>query len=243
MLVAGTAPPASRCDLAPGVRIPVPSTELEDVPRHGAGHAAHRRRPGTLARIARTRHAAVPLGTPQTYIWANGASAEVTRALGAAASRGVVHLDDRRFPQGPDVVLAKRTFAYMRLIALAAGLLVLIGLVLYLQSRQRAQAIASALAARMGLTRRAEIAALALELGVIALFAGLVGGVVAILSAAPIVGHVDPLTNYPPAPTLAAPLGAVAASAVALFVVAIAAGTLVSVAARRTDMSEALRVA
>jgi hypothetical protein len=67
----------------------------------------------------------------------------------------------------------------MRLIALAAGLLVLIGLVLYLQPRQRAQAIASALPHAYA-DARAEIARLALELGVIALFAGLVGGVVAI---------------------------------------------------------------
>jgi hypothetical protein len=195
----------------------------------------------TLNRIARTRHAAEPLGTPQNYIWANGPSAEVTRALEGASVEAtfISTIDD--FRKAPDVVLAKRTFAYMRLIALTAGLLVLIGLVLYLQSRQRTQAIASGLAARMGLTRRAEIAALALELGVIALFAGLVGSVVAILSAAPIVGHVDPLATDPPAPTLAAPLGAVAASAAALIVVAIAAGTLVSLAARRTDMNEALR--
>jgi len=64
---------------------------------------------------------------------------------------------------------------------------------------------------------------------------------VAILSAAPIVGHVDPLATDPPAPTLAAPIGAVVASAAALIVVAIVAGTLVSLAARRADMNEALR--
>jgi putative ABC transport system permease protein len=198
---------------------------------------------GTLIRVARARHAAEPLGTPQTYIWANGPDTAVQRALqgGALEASFISSIDE--FRKDPDVVLAKRTLAYMRLIALAAGLLVLIGLVLYLQSRQRSQAIASAVAARMGLTRRAEIASLALELSVIALFAGLVGSVVAILSAAPIVGHIDPLANDPPAPTLAVPLIAILASAAALVVVAVAAGALVSFAARRTDTSEALRVA
>jgi putative ABC transport system permease protein len=196
-----------------------------------------------LIRVARARHAAEPLGTPQTYIWANGPHTAVQRALegGALEASFITSIDE--FRKDPDVVLAKRTLAYMRLIALAAGLLVLIGLVLYLQSRQRAQAIASALAARMGLTQRAEIASLALELSVIALFAGLVGSVVAILSAAPIVRHVDPLANDPPAPTLAVPLSAILASVAVLVVVAVAAGAVVSVAARRTDTSEALRVA
>ena len=71
-------------------------------------------------------------------------------------------------------MLAKRTFAYMRLIALAAGVLVLIGLVLYLQSRQRATGDSLRPRRAHGAKRaRAEIASLALELGVIALFAGL----------------------------------------------------------------------
>jgi putative ABC transport system permease protein len=196
-----------------------------------------------LLGVASARHAVEPLGTPQTYIWANGPHAAVERTLQALPIEATYISNIDEFRKDTDVVLAKRTFAYMRVIALAAGLLVLIGLVLYLQSRQRAQAIASAIAARMGLTRRTEIASLALELGVIALFAGLVGSVVAFLSAAPVVAHVDPLAIDPPAPTLAVPVTAVLASAVALVVVAVVAGALVSIAARRTDLSEAVRVA
>jgi hypothetical protein len=244
VLVAGTAPRHLAALWLDGVRIPV---SVVGTPRAFPGMAGTTPLVvvdrATFTRVARTRHAADPLGTPQTYIWADGPPAEVRRALEAAPVEASFISTIDEFRKDPDVMLAKRTFAYMQLIALAAGLLVLIGLVLYLQSRQRAQAIASALAARMGLTRRVEIAAIALELGLIALFAGLVGSVVAVLSAAPIVGHVDPLATDPPAPTLAAPLGAVAASAAALIVVAITAGTLVSLAARRTDMGEALRVA
>jgi putative ABC transport system permease protein len=196
-----------------------------------------------FAAVAKARHAFEPLGTPQTLIWANGPPAAVSRALQADPLQAtfVTTVDD--FRKDPDVTLAKRTFAYMRLIAIAAGILVLIALVLYLQARQRTQAIASALASRMGLSRRAEVASLALELGSIALFAAVVGGVVAISSAAPIVGHIDPLSTDPPAPSLVIPLSAILASAAALVVLAVAAGVLVSSAARRTNMSEALRVA
>jgi hypothetical protein len=59
----------------------------------------------------------------------------------------------------------------------------------------------------------------------------------------PIVGHIDPLAVDPPTPALTVPLAAIAASAAALVAVAVAAGAIVSFAARRTDLSEALRVA
>ena len=67
------------------------------------------------------------------------------------------------FRQSPDVLLATRTYSYLRTIAIAAGVLVLVGLLLYLQARQRSQAIASALGRRMGLGRGAETLSLCLE--------------------------------------------------------------------------------
>jgi putative ABC transport system permease protein len=195
-----------------------------------------------LAKVAAARDVPDALGTPQTLVWATGPSAAVVRALEARPLEASYVSTIDQFRKDPDVVLAKRTLGYMRFIALAAGLLVLIALVLYLQSRQRSQVIASSLAARMGLTRRAEITSLALELGLIALCAGLVGGIVAIFSAGAIVTHIDPLASDPPAPTLAVPMFAIAASITALVVAAVVAGAVVTVAARRTDLSEALRV-
>jgi ABC-type antimicrobial peptide transport system permease subunit len=94
----------------------------------------------------------------------------------------------------------------------------------------------------MGLSRRTEILSLAFELGAITLIAAVVGGVVALAAAAPVVGHIDPLPGYLPGPALAIPLAAILASAVALVVIAVAAGAFTSWASRRTNMAEALRV-
>lgn len=126
--------------------------------------------------------------------------------------------------------------------AVASGVLVFLGLVLHLGARQRSQAVASSLAARMGLRRRTEILSLALELGAVTLVAAVVGGVVAVAAAGPMVGHVDPLPDYPPGPALTIPLVALLGSAVILVAIAVAAGAFTSWASRRTKMAEALRV-
>ena len=130
----------------------------------------------------------------------------------------------------------------MRLIAIAAGLLVLVGLLLYLQARQRTQAVFSALGGRMGLRSRTEILSLTLELAAIGLLSATVGGLVALVAARPIVGHIDPLRESPPAPSLVIPLEAIALTVIGLVLVVLVAGLVTSWASRRTDMGEALRV-
>jgi hypothetical protein len=195
-----------------------------------------------LSTTARKAGILDPLNDPPAYVWAKGPPTAAAKALSAAPVEAafVSSIDD--FRKQPDVVAATRAFSYMRLMAVASGVLVFLGLVLYLGVRQRSQAVASSLTARMGLARSTEILSLSLELGVITLIAAVVGGVVAVAAAGPVVGHVDPLPSYPPGPGLAIPLAAILGSAVALVAVAITAGAFTSWASRRTNMAEALRV-
>jgi putative ABC transport system permease protein len=182
------------------------------------------------------------LGVLNTYIWGKGPPAQVGRALtGFEPTYPPSTIDT--YLRAPDVVLATRTFTFMRMIAIGVGVLALVGLLLYLQARQRSQAIASALARRMGLTRGAELLSLCLEVAAILSFAAVIGGGVAIASAAPVVHRIDPLPQDPPSPIFTVPVGEVVLAALALVVVAVAAGALTSWFARRTDVSEALRVA
>jgi putative ABC transport system permease protein len=183
-----------------------------------------------------------PLTDATTYVWTKGAPAAAARALEAPPVEAAFVSSIDAFRKQPDVVTATRAFSYMRMMAVASGVLVFLGLVLYLGARQRSQAVASSLAARMGLRRGAEILSLALELGAVTLVAAVVGGVVAVAAAAPVVGHVDPLPAYPPGPALAIPVAAILGSAVALVAVAVTAGAFTSWASRRTNMAEALRV-
>ena len=182
------------------------------------------------------------LGVLNTYVWGKGPPAHVARALTALEPTYPPSSIDT-YLRAPDVVLATRTFTFMRMIAIGVGVLALLGLLLYLQARQRSQAIASALARRMGLTRGAELLSLCLEVAAILAFAAVVGGGVAIASAAPVVRRIDPLPQDPPSPIFTVPIGEILLAALALAVLAIVAGALTSWFARRTDVSEALRVA
>ena len=197
---------------------------------------------GAFLAATRKRGLFDPLNDPPTYIWAKGPPTAVTQMLTAPPIEAAFVSSVDAFRKQPDVLAATRAFSYMRLVALASGVLVFLGLLLYLQARQRSQAVASSLAARMGLRRRTEILSLAIELGAITLVAAVVGGVVAVAAASPVVGHIDPLPDYLPGPILTVPLAAIAGSAVALVAIALAAGAFTSWASRRTNMAEALRV-
>lgn len=182
------------------------------------------------------------LGVVNTYIWGKGPPGRVGRALTALGPTYPPSTIDT-FLHAPDVVLATRTFTFMRLIAVGAGVLALLGLLLYLQARQRSQAIASALARRMGFARGGETLSLCVELVGLLAFAALLGGGVAITAAAPVVRRIDPLPDEPPGPIFTVPILELVLAAAALVLVAVAAGALTSWLARRADVSEALRVA
>jgi len=152
----------------------------------------------------------------------------------------IVTVDD--FRRDPDVLLATRTYSYMRILALGAGVLAAAGLLLYLQARQRSQVIASALSGRMGLRRRTEIASLSLELVAVVAFCAAVGGAVALAAAAPIVRRIDPLSQFTPGPVLAIPTAELLTAGLALAAAAALAGVLTRWLAHRADPVEALRV-
>lgn len=182
------------------------------------------------------------LGVVQTYALGKGTPLDVAHAL-TSLEPAYPPQTINTFLHDPDVVLATRTFGFMRLIAVGAGVLALLGLLLYLQARQRSQAIASVLAQRMGFSRLQETLSLTLELCAILAFAGLLGGGVAIAAAAPIVHRIDPLPIDPPSPLFVIPVMVIVVAAGALVAFALIAASFTSWLSRRTDISEALRVA
>jgi putative ABC transport system permease protein len=184
-----------------------------------------------------------PLNVPTTYVWIKGPPAAAERALGNSSLQSYFVVSVETYRKNSDFLLATRTLSYMRVVAIASGVLVLIGLLLYLQARQRSQAIASALARRMGLRRSTEVLSLSLEIAAIVFFAATLGATIAIAAAKPIAGHLDPLPQYPPSTVFAVPTTAILLSAAGLIVLSILAGVLTSWLARRTDMSQAIRVA
>ena len=89
----------------------------------------------------------------------------------------------------------------------------------------------------------ADAVAVALEAAAIVLLATIAGGVIAAVTARPIVAHVDALPLYAPAPVYVAPWTTLVAAAAAAVAVSACLGALATAIAGRSNVAEALRVA
>jgi hypothetical protein len=186
-----------------------------------------------------------PLDRPgaRTEYWIAGEPEEVLPAVGELEAYVLDTLTAEEVKDVPFIKAAIETFSMLNILGLAAALLVVGVLVVYLQARQRARTVSNVLSLRMGMRDRQALGALVLELaamlvGAFALGAGLglvAGGLVAPL--------LDPLPTIPPAPLFDAPLAVVAWTLVGLGLVAVVGGWLVHRRAAAVDLGEVLRVA
>ncbi len=183
------------------------------------------------------------ISVSRNYIWAKGPPATLVKALEDPRLDIAYVTSIDAFRKDPQILLATRTYSYVRTVALAAALIALAGLVLYLQARQQSQRIASALTRRMGLTAPSEVLSLFLELAAILLVSAAVGVGVAAAMAAPIVEHVDLLPDFVPSSVAVVPWSVAGLLSIALLTVAAIAAAVTSLFSRRTDVSEELRVA
>jgi putative ABC transport system permease protein len=87
---------------------------------------------------------------------------------------------------------------------------------MYLQARQRSQAVAQGLSMRMGMSRRAHRRSLSIELGSTLLVTFVLAVVLAIVAVVLMVPHLDPLARIPPALLLEVPLVSILGALVAL---------------------------
>jgi hypothetical protein len=226
-----------------GKRIPIRIVGRAPLPGASAG------RPALFVSRAALRRTAQRLGIvdpgPQAtgFLWAKGPLRIVEPAI-VASNLGPTYITTpSHILDDPSIGAAERSYRYVKAIGVVAAVLSLVALLLYLQARQRAQLIGSALVRRMGLTGFADAVAVALEAGAIAAFAAALGGAVAAVTAHPLIAHVDPLPLYAPAPTYVAPWTAILAGAAAAVAVAACLGAAAAAIAARSDAAEALRVA
>jgi hypothetical protein len=130
----------------------------------------------------------------------------------------------------------------LRVIALGAAVLALVALLLYLRARSRSQLLTAALMSRMGIHASRQAAAAAVEGAMLIAFASILGIASALTTASELIGRVDPLPDYPPGVVADVPWALLAASFVAVVLIAGALGALAAVTAGG-DVEEALRVA
>jgi hypothetical protein len=138
---------------------------------------------------------------------------------------------------------AGRAYGFIRVVALAAALVALAALFLYLYARSRVQRVTSAFLRRMGFGERLQALSVALEAAALVGFAALAGAAAALIGAAPLIAHVDPLPQYTPSAHLVVPWLLLSASLALLVLVAALAGGVAGAFASRGEVGEALRVA
>jgi hypothetical protein len=176
-------------------------------------------------------------------VWAKGPAGPVERALEASTLAPVFLTTPAHILDDASVRAAARSYRFLRVIGAAAAALSALCLLAYLQARRRSQLIATAIVRRMGVGAFADSAALGIEAGLIAFFAGAIGGAVAIACARPLAPHVDALPQYAPGPVFVVPWSVLAAGLLGVVIVSAALAAATPIVTSRADVAEALRVA
>jgi hypothetical protein len=194
----------------------------------------------TLLPAAPGANGSIKLGR---MVWARGEPEASVARLRQAGIPTAGALTAERLTRTPAFLAVSWTFSFLEALGLVAGLVVLIGLVLYLQSRQEARDVAYALARRMGLTARSHRRSVALELSGMLLGAFVVGAGLAAVATRLIYRKLDLLPSQPPSPLYRIPGSALGAIVVALGVVAILGAAAVQRRANRANVGEVMRLA
>jgi putative ABC transport system permease protein len=241
--IASPGAPATDAIFDQGVRLPVRVVGHAPIPGSTAGRPALLVSLAAFRRATARAHVIEPGPQASGFLWAKGDPARLLPVLERSdvAPSYLTTLD--HIEQNASVAAAERSYRYVRIIGVAAAVLALVALLLYLHARQRGQLIASALVRRMGVSAAADAAALALEAAAVVAFAALVGGAAATAAARPIAHRVDSLPQYAPPPVFTVPWATLLVGGACAIAAAALLGVVAAVLAGRSDVAEALRVA
>jgi putative ABC transport system permease protein len=181
-------------------------------------------------------------GVSHSYeLWARGDLADILPVLRREGFDPTFFVTAKRERASPGFQALSWTFGLLQTFGALAGLLSVLGAVLYLQARQQQREVTYALARRMGLRRREHRRSIALELGGMLLAAYVIGAGFATAAAAIVHGKVDPLPALPPGPLFHVPVVALVAVAAAAAILAWAGAMRVQRLADHANVGELLR--
>ncbi|HEX5449942.1 MAG TPA: FtsX-like permease family protein, partial [Gaiellaceae bacterium] len=226
-----------------GVSIPVRVVARAPIPGAIGGWPAVLVDAKRFHAVAKFHHVADPGPAAGAVIWARGDPRVLEPALARSNLRPSFLTTLSFIRDNQSVVAAARSYRYLRAIGIAAIVLALASLLLYLQARQREQRLASALLRRMGVPAWTDVVTLALEASAIAGAACIGGELVAIGAARLVVPHVDPLPQYAPGTAVVFPWTTLLWVCAVAAVVAATFGAVAVALARRGSVAEELRVA
>jgi FtsX-like permease family len=179
----------------------------------------------------------------RTEYWIAGPMDEALAAVGELEAFPLGTLTADEVKDVPFIAASIDTFSMLNVLGLAAAVLVIGVLVVYLQARQRARTVSNVLSMRMGMRDGQARAALMLELAAMLLAAFVLGAAMGVVAGRLISPLLDPLQTIPPAPLFQPPIAAALWTLVGLAVVSVGGGWLVHRRASAIDLGEVLRVA
>jgi hypothetical protein len=188
-------------------------------------------------------------GTPldgsraSTEFWIRGDPDEGLAAVSSLDREPYELLTARQVKDLPSIAAVVDTFGVLNTLGLAAGLLVIVVMLMYLQARQRASVVSYALSRRMGLRDRSYRRSLVLELTGMLVVSYALGAILALVAAVVVSGMVDPVETIPPEPLFVPPSVGIPLGLIALVGVAIAGGWFTNRRARATNFAEVMRLA
>lgn len=178
-----------------------------------------------------------------TELWIRGDPEGVERALADSGVPTYLVVTAEQVQDIPQVSAVLDTFVVLNVLGIAAAALTFVGILLYLQARERSQVVSYALSTRMGMGHGQHRRALVLELGAMLLFAFAVGASLALVAARFTVPLLDPLATIPPDPLLVVPLAVIVGTGLFATALAWLGAAATNRRARAIDLGEVMRVA
>ncbi|MGH2687088.1 MAG: hypothetical protein ACRDJP_16610, partial [Actinomycetota bacterium] len=186
-----------------------------------------------------------PLSTSNSRaeLWFRGPTGEIVDAIAALDITPFQVITAAQIEDIPYVAAVIQTFVVLNSLSLAAAVLVVAALLMYLEARQRSQLVAYGLSARMGMTPGSQAWSLTIEIASMLLGAFVLGGIAALIAAYLVGPYLDPLGSIPPGPLFDPPMLLAGIALAALVAVSWLGGWLTERRARRVPFGEVMRVA
>ena len=179
----------------------------------------------------------------RTELWARGDPGAALAALRRAGQAPAAVTTAAGQMRTAAFVAQAWTFRLLSALGVLAGIVALVGLVLYAQARQRGRVIAYALTRRMGLSRAAHRRSVLWELAGLLGFAFLLGAGLAVVAAAAVLPRLDPMPELPPSLGIELPGPVLAGTLGCVLLAALVGAVLVQRAADRAKVAEVMRLA
>jgi putative ABC transport system permease protein len=177
----------------------------------------------------------------QPTLWVEGDPDDIEAALIAAGANIAPPRSVEQVIQTPAIQAALGILGVLSALGAAAGVIVIVGLLLYLQARHRSTVVSSALTRRMGLDRAAEFRAWFWEIAGALLGSFVAACLIALPIAAIMNPRLDPRPDLAPAPLLVVPSLAVLLVGAAVVLVVVVAAWRIQRGIDRTDIAREMR--